>query len=198
MKAYTFIGAIFTVIGIAVLTVGLMMMAQVYQLYSAMGLNNNSYLGNALSNALLTVFLPYMAGCIVLFAIGGIGFWAGRSKEPDVTIAVKNETAPRYTTNSTNNANEVCFVCGKEINENDIFCPNCHNRLKIKCPTCESLNKVSDTYCHYCHRSLTSEIKEPEKEVSLHSSKSVILCGSCGTSNDLDAVFCKKCGKRFS
>jgi len=27
--------------------------------------------------------------------------------------------------------------------------------------------------------------------------KSTIICGSCGTLNDLDAVFCKKCGNNF-
>ena len=29
------------------------------------------------------------------------------------------------------------------------------------------------------------------------SGKSKIVCGSCGVTNDLDAVFCKKCGDQF-
>lgn len=37
-------------------------------------------------------------------------------------------------------------------------------------------------------------INAPNKSVS---GKSTIICGSCGTVNDLDAIFCKKCGTNF-
>ena len=29
------------------------------------------------------------------------------------------------------------------------------------------------------------------------SGKSTIVCGSCGTPNDIDAIYCKKCGQTF-
>jgi len=40
----------------------------------------------------------------------------------------------------------------------------------------------------------TFEMKEPNTAVS---SKSKILCGSCGAINDIDAFYCKKCGKQL-
>ncbi len=40
----------------------------------------------------------------------------------------------------------------------------------------------------------TFEMNTPNTAVS---NKSTILCGSCRTVNDIDAVYCKKCGKQF-
>ena len=142
MKAYTFIGAIFTALGLCVLIVGLIAIAEAYSLFSAFGVNHSSYL----TTALFTAFSPYLAVCIVFFVIGGIGFWAGSSKEPDVTVAVRNETTPSYSMDAPSHIN-------------------------VSYGTDNSL--------------------------SFSSNKSVILCGSCGASNDVDAVFCKKCGNRF-
>lgn len=53
---------------------------------------------------------------------------------------------------------ENCFLCGMEINETDIFCPNCRTQLKKKCPTCGNLNTNRDIYCRGCGNVLT----EPE------------------------------------
>jgi len=47
----------------------------------------------------------------------------------------------------------------------------------------------------------TVEVLPPTLEINrqntVASSKSTILCGSCNAVNDIDAVFCKKCGKQF-
>jgi len=40
----------------------------------------------------------------------------------------------------------------------------------------------------------TFEVTELNKAVS---NKSKILCGPCGAINEIDAVYCKKCGKQF-
>jgi hypothetical protein len=143
MKAYTFIGAVFTVIGTAIFMVGLFLLVTAYQTYSSIGYLFQS---SILNSVLITAFLPYLVGSIVFLVIGGIGFWAGKSKEPDVTVAVRNETTPSYTMESPEYVNE---NYGTDNSTNSI--PN----------------------------------------------RSLILCGSCGASNDLDAVFCKICGNRF-
>ena len=40
-----------------------------------------------------------------------------------------------------------------------------------------------------------AEVFDEPKQISVN--KSVIKCGECGTSNDIDAIFCKNCGNRF-
>ena len=41
------------------------------------------------------------------------------------------------------------------------------------------------------------EVTFPSSQTSKVNHASQIQCGSCGTMNDLDAVFCKKCGNKF-
>lgn len=55
--------------------------------------------------------------------------------------------------------------------------------------------KTSSTYEN------TVKVAPPTLEINQQktvvSSKSTILCGSCNAINDIDAVFCKKCGTQF-
>jgi len=120
-------GLIFLGIGIILFIIGLFQGAAavnaVQQLYG-------SFLGDYANQLAGTVFWSaaqvYIVSSLVCFAVGGVGFIAGR-----------NQTA------------------GEEI-------------ISLSHPTSMAVNV------------------------------SQIQCGSCGTMNDIDAVFCKKCGNQFS
>ena len=40
-----------------------------------------------------------------------------------------------------------------------------------------------------------AEVVDEPKQIPVD--KSIIKCGECGTLNDIDAIFCKKCANRF-
>ena len=75
---------------------------------------------------------------------------------------------------------KLCFVCGKELNDGDIFCEKCG--AKVFNIENEILSKKE-------------KVKEEKKE-ERNKSKSKKICSSCGEElNDSD-LFCQKCGTK--
>lgn len=151
MKTWTAIGAIFSIIGVVILIAGLAHGLAVVNALNQTGLGQ--YVGSQLEGTLFwSAFESYLIGSIILFVIGGVGFYAGGSaskinvEAPSSTITSTVETPPQTKTNNV-----------------EMF-PQ------------------------------TFELNEPSTAVS---GKSKILCGNCGAINDMDAVYCKKCGKQL-
>lgn len=119
MKTWTAIGAIFSCIGVVLLIAGLARGFAIVNTLDQTGLSQ--YLGQLEGALFWSAFEPFLIGSIIMFIIGGVGFYAGGSAS-------------------------------------------------------------------------TIEMNEPNTAVS---SESKILCGSCRAINDIDAVYCKKCGKQL-
>lgn len=59
-----------------------------------------------------------------------------------------------------------CLKCQADNPETRKFCRKCGNRLVFPCPSCGSENIPGDEFCGECGHSLTSQQKQPPKELS--------------------------------
>lgn len=67
----------------------------------------------------------------------------------------------------------VCRKCGKENDEDALFCMNCGSKLIQEgiCPACQKQNDVDASFCKFCGTSLKAELKPVEQAPVLCSSE---------------------------
>jgi hypothetical protein len=137
MKAWTAIGAIFSLIGLVILVFGVARYSQLESLYNQSGA---SQLFGSLGDTIIwNACAPYIIGAIVFFIIGGVGFVAGsggNSNKPDVlsvppTVNYSQTPPPLYQVGTVRyrsacgfpnpKENQFCGRCGKSLSERTGF-----------------------------------------------------------------------------
>ena len=88
-----------------------------------------------------------------------------------------------------------CGKCGAANPDSAKACTQCGNTLSVKCANCGQENPKTgkEEYNHnkeYCLKCGTVLTNEPKLNVS--------ICYKCGTANEADLIFCKKCGARLA
>lgn len=117
-----------------------------------------------------------IAGSLVGAGVGlGVGFGVGGAMTGIASNL--NTSVPQQPQNR-------CPKCGKENDEEVVFCGECGNRLmpaKIKCPACGEEVADNTKFCTSCGNPMIKKL----------------ICKNCNTENEKGTKFCKDCGTRL-
>ena len=104
-----------------------------------------------------------------------------------------------------------CKTCGKAFGETGPFICD-ENTSELICSQCAEINKPGSKFCKTCGNSFETETVKPVYEEPISSEPIFVepikiepdklkvesVCNLCGTSNKIDAKFCKNCGVNMS
>ncbi|MGA2386828.1 MAG: zinc ribbon domain-containing protein [Candidatus Bathyarchaeia archaeon] len=133
MKAWTAIGAIFSLIGFVVLIVGVARIVQVESLYNQLGASQ--YLGSLENTVIWSASESYIVGSIICFIIGGVGFAAGSSANSNKPVSPAAPHPVNYWQPQPPpppqqvGAVKYCSACGSPNPKENQFCGRCGKRF---------------------------------------------------------------------
>lgn len=106
-----------------------------------------------------------------------------------------------------------CNRCGSEMNEGDVFCGICGNKLpsvtieekgsaesrpKKICPSCKIEWDNNVEFCGKCGTATVVKADTAAENVIPEKKPAVKLCSQCGNAVDENAEFCGNCGAGLS
>ena len=89
-----------------------------------------------------------------------------------------------------------CPKCGREVDDQWVFCSYCGESMALVCPSCTVLNPADALFCHDCGERLASRAAPPSPWRALNQQRQTPsqTCPRCRTVNEPGSAYCYSCG----